>query len=81
MERLTKERATRWITELALEALPPELAHLAEGLIAEAIVKAVEFAQHTVSETTDKIYADAALAHHRMLNIGAMTTVVEKQSK
>jgi integrase len=58
LERAAKERATRRVTEQALEALPPELAHLAQGLMAEAIVKAVEFAQHSVSETTEKIYAD-----------------------
>jgi integrase len=57
-ERDEADRAARRIMQQAREALPPELAHLAEGLMAEAVVKAVELARHSVSETTEKIYAD-----------------------
>ncbi|GEM_PF-4614135 len=58
IERDAAARATRRLMEQAREALPPELAYLADGLMAEAIVKAVEFSRHSVSETTEKIYAD-----------------------
>jgi site-specific recombinase XerD len=58
IERDAAERAARRLMEQAREALPPELAYLADGLMAEAVVKAVEFARHSVSETTEKIYAD-----------------------
>lgn len=58
IEREASERAARRLMAQAREALPPELAYLAEGLMAEAIVKAVEFSRHSVSETTEKIYAD-----------------------
>jgi integrase len=43
---------------IAGEALPPELAHLATGPLAEALAKAVTFAKRSVSKTTEKIYAD-----------------------
>jgi hypothetical protein len=36
------------------ESLPPELAHLAEGAVADALAKAVSFARSSVSETTEK---------------------------
>lgn len=44
--------------QLAREALPPELAHLAQGLIAESLAEAVALAQGTLSTATEKIYAD-----------------------
>ncbi len=58
IERDAAERAARRLMEQAREALPPELAYLADGLMADAVVKAVEFARHSVSESTEKIYAD-----------------------
>lgn len=58
IERQASERAAHRLMEQAREALPPELAYLADGLMAGAVVKAVEFARHSVSETTEKIYAD-----------------------
>ncbi len=44
--------------QFAREALPPELTHLAEGLIAESLAEAVALAQGTLSMATEKIYAD-----------------------
>ena len=58
IERDAAARAARRMMDQAREALPPELAYLSEGLMAEAIVKAVEFARSSVSETTAKIYED-----------------------
>jgi integrase len=52
------ETAARRLVRIAGEALPPELAHLAEGPMAEALQKAVAFARRSVSPTTEKIYAD-----------------------
>jgi len=52
------ETAARRLVRIAGEALPPELAHLAEGPMAEALQKAVEFARRSVSPNTEKIYAD-----------------------
>lgn len=46
------------LARIAGEALPPELAYLAEGVFGKALAKAVEYAQHSVSPTTEKIYAD-----------------------
>jgi integrase len=44
--------------QLARDALPPELAHLADGPIAEALAEAVVLAQGTLSAATERIYAD-----------------------
>jgi len=52
------ETAARRLVRIAGEALPLELAHLAEGPMAEALQKAVAFARRSVSPTTEKIYAD-----------------------
>jgi integrase len=51
-------RAAERLVRIAAEALPPELAHLATGVMAASIAKAVGYAQSTLSETTEKIYAD-----------------------
>ena len=51
-------RAAARLIRIAGEALPPELAHLAEGSLAEALGKAVDYARHSISPTTEKIYAD-----------------------
>ena len=40
------------------EALPAALAHLADGALGDALSKAIEYAQHSVSPATEKIYAD-----------------------
>jgi len=52
------DAARRRAVQLAREALPPELAHLADGLIAEALADAVVLAQGPLSQATEKIYAD-----------------------
>ena len=39
-------------------ALPASLAHLADGALAEALTKAIDYAQRSVSPTTEKIYLD-----------------------
>lgn len=41
---------------IAGEALPPSLAHLAEGPLAEALMKAVAYAQRSVAPATEKTY-------------------------
>ena len=46
------------LQRIAREALPPELAHLADGKMAEALEQAVAYAQHSVSPVTEKIYED-----------------------
>ena len=51
-------RAAERIKRLAREALPPELAHLADGDMAEALTQAVTYAQQSVSPVTAKIYED-----------------------
>jgi hypothetical protein len=43
---------------IAGEALPPELAHLATGALGDALAKAVNYSQRSVSPTTEKIYSD-----------------------
>jgi len=43
---------------LAGEALPPELAHLATGALGDALTKAIDYAQHALAPTTEKIYTD-----------------------
>lgn len=53
-----QRRAAARLVRIAGEALPPELAHLAEGSLATALAKAVDYAQRSVSPTTEKIYAD-----------------------
>jgi integrase len=58
LEREAAARAHNRLIELAREALPPELAHLAEGPMAEALAKAVDYARASVSPTTEKIYQD-----------------------
>ncbi|HTW27947.1 MAG TPA: tyrosine-type recombinase/integrase [Acetobacteraceae bacterium] len=40
------------------EALPPELAHLADGAFGAALDRAIEYAHRALSPTTEKIYAD-----------------------
>ena len=50
--------ARRRAVQAARDALPPELAHLADGLIAESLADAIGLAQSTLSATTEKIYAD-----------------------
>jgi len=52
------ETAARRLVRIAGEALPPELAHLAEGPMADALAKAVSFARRSVSPTTEKIYTE-----------------------
>ena len=49
---------TELATRIAGETLPPELAHLAEGPMADALSKAVAYAQRGLSPTTEKTYAD-----------------------
>ena len=44
--------------KIAGEALPPALAHLADGPFGAALGKAVEYARRALSPTTEKIYAD-----------------------
>ena len=51
------DEARRRAVQAARDALPPELAHLADGLIAEALADAVSLAQGTLSATTEKVYA------------------------
>lgn len=46
------------VRRIAGEALPPELAHLADGPFGEALGKAVDFAQRSVSPRTEKLYTD-----------------------
>ena len=48
----------RRVRRIAGEALPPELAHLAEGAFGAALEKAVDFAQHSVAPRTEAIYTD-----------------------
>jgi integrase len=50
--------AARRVMRFAGEALPPELAHLATGALGDALAKAVNYSQRSVSPTTEKIYAD-----------------------
>ena len=50
------------LDRLIREALPPELQHLADGPMAEAIGEAIAYAQNTVSQATEKIYQDDWLA-------------------
>lgn len=52
------DEVRRRAVRAARDALPPELAHLASGLIAEALADALALAQGTLSATTEKIYAD-----------------------
>ena len=49
---------TGQLLRIAAEALPPELAHLAAGPMAQSIAEAVAFTQNTLSATTLKIYGD-----------------------
>ena len=49
--------ATRTV-RLAGAALPPALAHLAEGALGDALTKAIAFAQRSESPATEKIYDD-----------------------
>lgn len=44
--------------KLAAEALPAELAHLADGPMGAALARAVDYARRSLSATTEKIYAD-----------------------
>ena len=46
------------LLRIAAEALPPELAYLAAGPMAQSIAEAVAFTQNAVSATTLKIYGD-----------------------
>ena len=49
----------RWaVARIAGAALPPALAHLADGAFGAALAKAVDYAQHSVSPRTEKTYAD-----------------------
>jgi len=43
---------------IAGAALPPDLAHLADGAFADALGKAVDYAHRALSPATEKIYAD-----------------------
>ena len=75
-------RAAARLIRIAGEALPPELAHLAEGSLAEALGKAVDYARHAISPTTEKIYGDdwAAFstwcAGHRAPHLPAAPAIV-----
>ena len=55
---MTTDAARRRLARIAGEALPPSLAHLADGPLGEALTKAVGYAQRSVSPTTEKIYQD-----------------------
>ena len=55
--KLTSAAAQR-VRRIAGEALPPELAHLASGAFGEALTKAVDFAQRSISPRTEKLYGD-----------------------
>ena len=48
----------RALARIAGETLPPGLAHLAHGAFGEALAKAVDYAQRSVSPRTEKAYAD-----------------------
>ena len=50
--------AVQRLVRIATEALPPELAHLASGPLAESLAKAVDFARHAIAERTEKTYAE-----------------------
>jgi hypothetical protein len=50
--------AARRVMRIAGEALPPELAHLATGALGDALAKAVNYSQRSVSPTTEKIYSN-----------------------
>lgn len=43
--------------QLAAKSLPPELAHLAEGPLGEALDKAVDFAHQALAPATEQVYA------------------------
>jgi integrase len=58
LDRVASARSKQRLVEAAREALPLEFAHLAEGPMAEALARAVDFARHSVSPTTEKIYQD-----------------------
>ncbi len=53
-----RQAPDRQALRIAGEALPPALAHLAEGPLGQAIARAVDYARASVSPTTEKIYAD-----------------------
>jgi integrase len=50
--------AVQRLVQIATEALPANLAHLAAGPLAESLAKAVDFARQSISERTQKIYSD-----------------------
>lgn len=76
------QQAAARLVRIAREALPPELAHLAEGGLAEALTRAVDYARHAVSPATEKIYADdwsafaAWCAGHRAPALPAAPAIV-----
>lgn len=55
---------TQRLLRLAREALPPALAHLADGPLGAAIAKAIGHAERAVSPATEKIYQDDWAAFH-----------------
>jgi integrase len=52
------ETAVQRLVRIATETLPPELAHLAAGPLAESLGKAVDFARDSLSERTQKTYLE-----------------------
>jgi integrase len=58
MDEAAASRAAARLVRIATEALPPELAHLAAGPMAESLAKAVAYAQDSLCATTLKIYRD-----------------------
>ena len=59
---MPQSAAVQRLVRIATEALPPELAHLASGPLAESLAKAVDFARHSIAERTEKTYADNWIA-------------------
>ncbi|MBW4023839.1 MAG: tyrosine-type recombinase/integrase [Proteobacteria bacterium] len=57
-QETARHRAAQTAVRTAADALPPDLAHLAEGPFAEALATAIDFAQRSVSPATEKIYGD-----------------------
>ena len=81
MHQIAQTVADRMV-RIAGEALPPELAHLAEGPMAEALAKAVDFAQASVAPRTEKLYGSTWAAFcswcdaHRAPSLPAHPAVV-----